>query len=188
MAGQPPSEPAHVTPTPRVFSDCAIRRPKVCGRGSIFRKMQVSASRFPALLRPGAWLLIQGAGVRAEPAKLQFPALATRLVYGRLRHHFEGGRPLSGFVCFDRGRRRWCRGNGFGEPWRARAERRTTSRWLCKGSRRCPGSESIADHRGNFVRAEVFADLVPDDGARLTTGAPRHTSRDENREGLIEPK
>jgi hypothetical protein len=36
------------------------------------------------------WLLVKGESTRATSASVQFPDLATRLVYGHLKSHFAG--------------------------------------------------------------------------------------------------
>ena len=69
------------------YSDCAIQHPSGV-EGFDPRIMQVSASVRYALADD--WLLIKGEGIRRHPARLQFPGLAKRLVYGHLRDHFRG--------------------------------------------------------------------------------------------------
>jgi hypothetical protein len=36
------------------------------------------------------WLLIKGEGTKTTPPSVQFPLLATRLVYGSLKSHYSG--------------------------------------------------------------------------------------------------
>lgn len=69
------------------FSDCAIQHPKGV-EDFDFRTMQVSASiRYTLAER---WLRIKGVSTRVEKAKVQFPLLATNLVYGHLKSHYSG--------------------------------------------------------------------------------------------------
>lgn len=69
------------------FSDCAIQHPRGVEDFDP-RTMQVSASVRYAL-REG-WLLIKGESTRRTLPGLQFPILATQLVYGHLRPDFAG--------------------------------------------------------------------------------------------------
>ena len=69
------------------FSDCAIQHPRGV-EGFNPRIMQVSASIRYTLNEQ--WLLVKGEGTRSTPPSLQFPVLATRLVYGHLKTHFAG--------------------------------------------------------------------------------------------------
>jgi hypothetical protein len=69
------------------FSDCAIQHP-VGVEGFDPRTMQVSAS--VRYTWTDAWLLIKGESTRTTPASMQFPALATELVYGHLISKFCG--------------------------------------------------------------------------------------------------
>ena len=75
------------------FSDCAIQHPSGV-EGFNFRFMPVSASVRYTL--PEDWLLIKGESTRNKPPSVQFPALATKLVYGSLRSHFFGTRHCDG--------------------------------------------------------------------------------------------
>ena len=69
------------------FSDCAIQHPSGV-EGFDPRTMQVSAAiRYTC---PDNWLLIKGESTRFTRPGAQFPALATRLVYGHLQGHFAG--------------------------------------------------------------------------------------------------
>ncbi len=69
------------------FSDCAIQHPQGV-EGFDPRTMQVSASvRYTV---PDSWLLIKGESTRRTLPSVQFPALATQLVYGHLKAHFAG--------------------------------------------------------------------------------------------------
>ena len=107
-------EHRHAIPRVPSFSDCAIQHPRGV-EGFDPRIMQVSASiRYT---RPEEWLLIKGEGTRANPAKLQFPALATQLVYGHLRPHFAGPSHCRG--CFlIKAAADGAAGMGSAEPWR----------------------------------------------------------------------
>jgi hypothetical protein len=69
------------------FSDCAIQHPAGV-EGFDPRIMQVSASIRYTLTDD--WLIIKGVSTRFTRPAAQFPALATRLVYGHLRHYFAG--------------------------------------------------------------------------------------------------
>jgi hypothetical protein len=69
------------------FSDCAIQHPSGV-EGFDPRIMPVSATvRYS---QANDWLLVKGESTRAVPPSVQFPQLATRLVYGQLRSHFAG--------------------------------------------------------------------------------------------------
>lgn len=69
------------------FSDCAIQHPAGV-EGFDFRMMQVSAAIRYTL--SDDWLIIKGESTRFTLPGAQFPALATRLVYGHLRGYFAG--------------------------------------------------------------------------------------------------
>jgi hypothetical protein len=69
------------------FSDCAIQHPSGV-EGFDPRMMQVSAAIRYTLAEQ--WLLIKGESTRTTLPRLQFPALATKLVYGDLWHYFVG--------------------------------------------------------------------------------------------------
>jgi hypothetical protein len=71
------------------FSDAAIQHPSGV-EGFDPRIMQVSAAIRYTLQQRDAWLLIKGASTRITPPSEQFPALATRLVYGAYRQWFRG--------------------------------------------------------------------------------------------------
>lgn len=75
------------------FSDGAIQHPSGV-EGFDPRTMQVSASVRYTL--PESWLLIKGESTRVTPASLQFRTLATQLVYGHLRQHYEGADHCAG--------------------------------------------------------------------------------------------
>lgn len=75
------------------FSDCAIQHPAGV-EGFDPRVMQVSAAVRYTL--PEAWLLIKGVGTRVIPPSVQFPNLATQLVYGHLKPSFAGESHCSG--------------------------------------------------------------------------------------------
>ena len=69
------------------YSDCTIQHP-VGVEDFNFRTMQVSASIRYTL--SDDWLLIKGESTRVTRPGEQFPALATKLVYGYLRRYFAG--------------------------------------------------------------------------------------------------
>lgn len=75
------------------FSDCAIQHPAGV-EGFDPRIMAVSAAVRYALSE--SWLLIKGQSTRLIPPSLQFPDLATRLVYGHLQSHFAGAGHCAG--------------------------------------------------------------------------------------------
>ena len=75
------------------YSDCVIQHPSGVENFDP-RVMQVSASIRYALAND--WLLVKGESTRANPARLQFPQLATQLVYGQLRRDFAGARHCEG--------------------------------------------------------------------------------------------
>jgi hypothetical protein len=69
------------------YSDYAIQHP-LGVEGFDFRFMQVSAAiRYT---KAEHWLLVKGESTRSVAPSSQFPALATRLVYGHLQPHFDG--------------------------------------------------------------------------------------------------
>lgn len=96
------------------FSDCAIQHPTGVEDFDP-RFMAVSASIRYTL--PEAWLLIKGESSRRTPAKLQFPGLATQLVYGHLRQHFAGEAHCAGCASIKRAAD-GARGFGSAEVWR----------------------------------------------------------------------
>ena len=69
------------------YSDCAIQHPAGV-EGFDPARMQVSATVRYTL--SDSWLLIKGESTRRHPARLQFPRLAKRLVYGHLRDQSHG--------------------------------------------------------------------------------------------------
>ena len=75
------------------FGDCAIQHLQGV-EGFDPRTMQVSASIRYA--REQDWLLIKGESTRSRLSSLQFQELATRLVYGHLKHCFSGPDHCSG--------------------------------------------------------------------------------------------
>jgi hypothetical protein len=75
------------------FSDCAIQHP-LGVEGFDPRIMPISATVRYA--EASDWLLIKGESTRAVPPSVQFPQLATRLVYGQLRPHFVGSTHCAG--------------------------------------------------------------------------------------------
>lgn len=96
------------------FSDCAIQHPTGV-EGFDPRIMQVSASIRYAL--PDAWLLIKGHSTRTTRPTIQFPQLATRLVYGRLRTEYSGAEHCGGCESMQAAADH---ADGFGSPevWR----------------------------------------------------------------------
>ncbi len=96
------------------FSDCAIQHPKGV-EDFDFRTMQVSAS-----VRYGMsdhWLLIKGESTRVTRPGVQFPALATKLVYGQLRSSFSGAAHCDGCKSMKAAADR-AGGFGSAEAWR----------------------------------------------------------------------
>ena len=75
------------------YGDSAIQHPSGV-KGFDPRIMQVSASIRYALAEQ--WLLVKGESTRSKPPSIQFPELATRLVYGHLRKHFAGAGHCAG--------------------------------------------------------------------------------------------
>ena len=75
------------------FSDCVIQHPRGV-EDFDFRTMQVSASIRYAM--QDSWLLIKGESTRVTRPGLQFPSLATKLVYGQLRSSFSGSTHCEG--------------------------------------------------------------------------------------------
>ena len=75
------------------FSDCAIQHPAGV-EGFDPRYMSVSASIRYTLEQ--AWLLIKGESSRRTGTSIQFPRLATQLVYGHLRNYFAGENHCAG--------------------------------------------------------------------------------------------
>ena len=86
---------AHRRTIPRLptFSDCAIQHPAGV-EGFNPATMQVSAS--VRYTWSDDWLLIKGESTRLTPPGIQFPALATQLVYGHLKSHFSGASHCDG--------------------------------------------------------------------------------------------
>ena len=69
------------------FSDCAIQHPAGV-EGFDFRYMQSSATiRYTSAQD---WLLVKGVGTNVISTTIQFPQLATQLVYGHLQSDFKG--------------------------------------------------------------------------------------------------
>ena len=83
----------HTLPRLPIFSDCAIQHPMGV-EGFDPRTMQVSASVRYTL--SDNWLLFKGESTRVTPATMQFPRLATQLVYGHLRSYFAGASHCAG--------------------------------------------------------------------------------------------
>jgi hypothetical protein len=97
------------------FSDCAIQHPKGV-EDFDFRTMQVSASVRYA--RQDDWLLIKGESTRVTRPGVQFPALATKLVYGQqLRSSFSGPAHCEGCKSMKAAADR-AGGFGSAEAWR----------------------------------------------------------------------
>ena len=96
------------------FSDCAIQHPKGI-EDFDFRTMQVSASIRYAM--PDDWLLIKGESTRVTRPGVQFPTLATKLVYGQLHSDFFGSAHCEGCRSMKAAADR---ADGFGsaEAWR----------------------------------------------------------------------
>lgn len=99
------------TPT---FSDCAIQHPRGV-EGFDPRIMQVSASVRYTL--PEQWLLVKGESTRFRRARVQFPELAFKLVYGDLRSHFRGQNHCEGCAAI-KAAADGARGFGSAEVWR----------------------------------------------------------------------
>jgi Beta protein len=96
------------------FSDYAIQHPRGV-EGFDFRKMQVSASIRYTL--PEQWLLVKGESTRFRRARVQFPELAIKLVYGDLRSHFRGQNHCEGCAAI-KAAADGARGFGSAEIWR----------------------------------------------------------------------
>ena len=97
-----------------MFSDCAIQHTAgVEGFDPI--TMQISASIRYTL--SDCWLLIKGEGTRVRVPSVQFPELATTLVYGHLQQYFYQADHCSGCASIQR-----CAdgqpGHGSAEDWR----------------------------------------------------------------------
>ena len=97
-----------------MFSDCAIQHP-VGVEGFDPRIMQVSAAvRYTS---SDDWLLIKGESTRARAPSIQFPELATTLVYGHLQQYFLQATHCNGCTsiqhCAD-----GQSGHGSAEAWR----------------------------------------------------------------------
>ena len=97
-----------------IFSDCVIQHPAGV-EGFDPRIMQVSAS--VRYTWSDYWLLIKGESTRRIPATVQFPVLATSLVYGHLRSYFNQASHCNGCASIQR-----CAdgesGHGSPEVWR----------------------------------------------------------------------
>lgn len=96
------------------YSDCAIQHP-VGVEGFDPRYMPVSASIRYTLEE--AWLLIKGESSRRTGTSIQFPRLATQLVYGHLRDHFAGETHCAGCASI-KAAADGDRGYGSAEVWR----------------------------------------------------------------------
>ena len=96
------------------YSDCAIQHPAGV-EGFDFRYMRVSASiRYAS---GDDWLLVKGESTTVRRATIQFPQLATRLVYGQLQSDFAGTQHCEGCqMAKDSADGR--RGLGSAEVWR----------------------------------------------------------------------
>jgi hypothetical protein len=75
------------------FSDCAIQHPDgVEG----FNPATMSVSASIRITQSDDWLLVKGVSTDDIPAAVQFPQLATRLVYGELKPYFHGAKHCTG--------------------------------------------------------------------------------------------
>ncbi len=104
----------HTLPLLPMFSDYAIQHPSGV-EGFDPETMQVSASiRYTW---SDCWLLIKGESTRVRPTSIQFPELATSLVYGHLRQYFYQASHCNGCASIKR-----CAdgqpGHGSAEAWR----------------------------------------------------------------------
>lgn len=80
------------------FSDCAIQHAAGV-EGFNPKTMQVSASIRYAV--PDFWLLIKGQSTKSKAAVVQYPALATKLVYGDLKSYFAGNTHCHGCMLMN---------------------------------------------------------------------------------------
>lgn len=96
------------------FSDCAIQHTAGV-EGFDPRIMQVSAS--VRYTWSDYWLLIKGESTRRIPATVQFPVLATSLVYGHLQNHFYQESHCNGCASIQRCAD-WEPGHASPETWR----------------------------------------------------------------------
>jgi hypothetical protein len=103
----------HIVRLP-TFSDCAIQHP-LGVEGFDPRIMQVSASIRYTLEEN--WLLIKGESTRFVPPSIQFPELATRLVYGQFRPQFAGQSHCAGCMSI-KAAADGAAGLGSAEAWR----------------------------------------------------------------------
>ena len=97
------------------FSDCVVQHPRGV-EGFDFRFMQVSASIRYAL--PDNWLLTKGVSTRIIPATVQFPELATQLVYGPHSQSYSGADHCSGCASIHGAANGDSSGLGTPEAWR----------------------------------------------------------------------
>ncbi len=97
-----------------MFSDCAIQHTAGV-EGFDPRIMQVSASIRYTL--SDCWLLIKGEGTRVRRPSVQFPELATALVYGHLQQYFCQADHCSGCLLIQHGADGQP-GHGSPEAWR----------------------------------------------------------------------
>ena len=96
------------------YSDCAIQHP-IGVEDFDPRFMRVSASiRYVSGID---WLLVKGESTRNNPPTIQFPQLATRLVYGQLRNSFAGSSHCHG-CKLAKDSADGMRGLGSAEVWR----------------------------------------------------------------------
>ena len=86
-------------PSLPMFSDCVIQHP-LGVEGFDPRIMQVSAS--VRYTWSDCWLLIKGESTRISPATIQFPDLATSLVYGHLQQYFDQASHCNGCASIQR--------------------------------------------------------------------------------------
>lgn len=97
------------------FSDCAVQHPSGV-EGFDFRFMQVSASVRYTL--PEKWLLTKGVSTRITPATVQFPELATQLVYGQHTSLYQGSDHCGGCASIYESANGVTKGLGAPEAWR----------------------------------------------------------------------
>lgn len=97
------------------FSDCAVQHPRGV-EGFDFRFMQVSASIRYALA--DNWLLTKGVSTKIIPATVQFPELATQLVYGPHSQLYRGAGHCSGCASIYGSANGVSSGLGSPEAWR----------------------------------------------------------------------
>ena len=75
------------------YSDCAIQHPAGV---EAFNPVTMQVSATIRYAGSDDWLLVKGESTRLTPPGVQFPALATQLVYGRLRTNFSAASHCDG--------------------------------------------------------------------------------------------